>query len=283
MHELRSQRAELVARVGHRVARIKPETTHAPQLPCHAGALYTHHGHDVLARHAPIPRRRRLAHASHATEEPAAPRTLARRVGVAVMDDPIAHALNVAERVSDAFARRGHPAAIIGATAMAMHGYPRATRDVDLGVLAVPLATLREVAAELRAAGFTVSLGEPDLHDPLGGVLRVELSDELQIDVVNFGNPHTGAGRRVGAAALGAKTLPIAGRRLVAVDVAPLVLLKLAAGRRLDLRDAAELLTRHPEIDRAALRVQCASLRLDRRLERVLADVDEAPDTDPLP
>lgn len=118
----------------------------------------------------------------------------------------------------------------------------RATRDVDLGVVGVPLATLREAADELRAAGHAVELGEPGLDDPLGGVIRIEVSDELQVDVVNFGNPFTGRGKRVGEAALGAGTIPIPARRLSVVGVGPLVLLKLAAGSRLDLRDAAELL-----------------------------------------
>lgn len=189
----------------------------------------------------------------------------------------------LAERVSDAFARRGHRVALIGAAAMAVHGYARATRDVDLGAVGVPLTTLREVAAELRAEGHNVEVGEPDAADPLGGVIRVEVTDDLQVDVVNFGNPFTGAGRRVGAAALGGELIPVPGRRLAVVGVAPLVLLKVAAGSRLDLRDAAELLTRHPEVDREALHAQCATLRLDRRFARVLDDLAAAPDDEPLP
>lgn len=199
------------------------------------------------------------------------------------MGDPVERVMAVAEEVSDAFARRGHRLALIGATAMAVHGYTRATRDVDLGAVGVPLATLREVAGELRASGYAVEVGEPDLADPLGGVVRVEVSDELQVDVVNFGNPFTGAGRRVGAAALGGELIPVPGRRLAVVGVAPLVLLKLAAGGRLDLRDAAELLARHPEVDREALCEQCKALRLDRKFARVLEDLAAPPDDEPLP
>ena len=197
--------------------------------------------------------------------------------------DPFERVITVAEEVSDAFARRGHKVALIGAAAMAVHGYTRATRDVELGAAGVPLALLREVADELRASGYGVEVGEPDLSDPLGGVVRVEVSDGLQVDVVNFGNPFTGAGRRVGAAALGGELIPVPGRRLAVVGVAPLVLLKLAAGSRLDLRDAAELLARHPEVDRAALREQCKALRLDRKLARVLDDLAAPPDDEPLP
>lgn len=198
-------------------------------------------------------------------------------------DASIDRALSVAEMASDAFARRGHKLALIGAAAMAVHGYARATRDVDLGATNVPLATLREVADELRGLGYAVVLGEPDAADPLGGVLRIEVSDDLQVDVVNLGNPFTGAGRRVGAAALETDLIPLEGRRLAVVGVAPLVLLKLAAGSRLDLRDAAELLALHPEVDRDALRVQCATLRLDRKFARVLEDLAAQPDDEPLP
>lgn len=197
--------------------------------------------------------------------------------------DPTARALDVAEEVSDLFARKGHALALIGAAAMAVHGYARATRDVDLGAVGVPLATLREAADELRVAGHAVELGEPDLDDPLGGVIRIEVSDELQVDVVNFGNPFTGRGKRVGEAALSAGTIPIPARRLSVVGLGPLVLLKLAAGSRLDLRDAAELLSRHPEVDREALRAQCVTLRLDRKFARVLDDLEAAPDDEPLP
>lgn len=197
--------------------------------------------------------------------------------------DPVDRAMAVAEEVSDAFVRRGYEPALIGAMAMAAHDYTRATRDIDLGVVGVPLATLLEVADELRAAGHTVNVGEPDLTDPLGGVLRVEVADELQVDVVNFGNPFTGAGRRLGAAALGAARTPVPGRRLTVVGLVPLVLLKLAAGSHLDLRDAAELLLRHPEVDREALHATCSALRLDRKLKRVLDDLAATPDDEPVP
>jgi hypothetical protein len=69
----------------------------------------------------------------------------------------------VAEEVSDAFVRRGYEPALIGAMAMAAHDYTRATRDIDLGVVGVPLATLLEVADELRAAGHTVLLRHPEV------------------------------------------------------------------------------------------------------------------------
>ena len=103
------------------------------------------------------------------------------------------------------------------------------------------------------------------------------VSDDLQIDGVNFGTPFPGASRREGRLAVESPTIALEGRRLRVVGLVPLIVLKLAAGSRFDLRDAAELIARHPEIDREALGVLCASLRLDRKLARVFADVDDTP------
>ncbi len=199
------------------------------------------------------------------------------------MTDAVEAALDMAEGVADALARHGVATVLIGAAAMAVHGYPRATQDLDLATVDVPLDTLRAVAQALREAGHAVTLREPDADDPLGGLLRVEAGDDLQVDVVNFGNPWTGATRRLGRAALDSPTRPLAGRRLAVVDVPTLVLLKLAAGARLDLRDAAELLGRHPGLDHAALRARCVALRIDKKLDRVLADLAPPEDDEPVP
>lgn len=196
-------------------------------------------------------------------------------------DDGPDRALEVAELVSAALERHGAKVALIGAAALAAHGYARSTEDLDLGTVAVPLATLHTVAAELRAAGLHAEVREPDAADHLGGVLRVEVDDMLSVDVVNFVNPLTGAGRRVAEAAFGAPLIPLAGRRLAVVGLEALLLLKLAAGSRFDLRDAAELLALHPELDRHALHTRCAALRLDKKLDRVLADLAEVSEDDP--
>lgn len=199
------------------------------------------------------------------------------------MTDAVGAALDLAEAVADVLARHGVRTVLIGAAAMAVHGYPRATQDLALATVDVSLATLRAVARTLREAGHAVTLHEPDADDPLGGLLRVEAGDGLQVDVVNFGNLWTGATRRLGHAALDGPARPLTGRRLSVVDLSTLVLLKLAAGARLDLRDAAELLERHPGLDRAALRARCVGLRLDKKLDRVLADLAPPEDDEPVP
>ena len=65
------------------------------------------------------------------------------------IDDP-SLALDAAERVADALARHGIPSALIGAAALAVHGYTRATQDLDLGTVGAPIESLRAVAEELR-------------------------------------------------------------------------------------------------------------------------------------
>lgn len=186
------------------------------------------------------------------------------------MDELTRTMLDIAERIAAALEARGHRCVLIGAAAMAVYGYSRSTQDLDLGTVGVPLATLREVAEVLRQEGLSVELREPDAADPLGGLLRIEIDETGQVDVVNFGNPWTRASLAVGEAALEAPTLRLTTHRLEVVGLPSLVLLKIAAGSRFDLNDAAELLQRHPEIDRDALRARCVSLRLDRKLDRVL-------------
>lgn len=192
-------------------------------------------------------------------------------------------ALDLAERVADVLEAKGIRAALIGATAMAVHGYVRATQDIDLGTRDLSIAQLATIAGELRAQGMEVDVRTPDADDPLGGLIRVSDHDGNQVDVVNFGNPWTGAGRRVGEVGLAEPWVPLEGKRVAAVGLPGLVILKLAAGSRFDLRDAAELLARNPELDLAALGESAAALRLDKRLARVLADVKAPVDEESLP
>lgn len=82
--------------------------------------------------------------------------------------------IDVARRVFDRLARTNLESAVIGSVALAVHGYVRATRDLDLGVAALTFSALRTVAEALREEGFRVHLGEPAPDDVLGGVVTVE-------------------------------------------------------------------------------------------------------------
>jgi hypothetical protein len=87
------------------------------------------------------------------------------------MSDP-EDMIRAAEHVAEILERQSVGALVIGAAALAAHGYVRFTADLDLGVN-TDLPTLRTVVDILRTEGFDVELREPDGPDPLGGVVDV--------------------------------------------------------------------------------------------------------------
>jgi len=93
--------------------------------------------------------------------------------------------IRAAEQVTGILESRGVGAVVIGAVALAAHGYVRFTEDLDLGVN-TDSATLHQVATALRTAGFEVELREPDGQDPLGGVVDVRGPFGL-VQIVNYG------------------------------------------------------------------------------------------------
>ncbi|HYV46779.1 MAG TPA: hypothetical protein VFA20_18070 [Myxococcaceae bacterium] len=161
------------------------------------------------------------------------------------------------------------PCALIGALAMAAHGYTRATRDLDLATFTDPFTVLREVATELSEAGLRAELRYPDADDPLGGLLRVSPPSAMPIEVVNFLNPlRRSRGTLEREALASASEQPDLGLRVV--DFPHLVALKLKAGGPGDVRDVLELLRiKHPPDVKAV----CVRHRLGSELERVLAEL----------
>lgn len=75
--------------------------------------------------------------------------------------------LGVASSVAAVLAARGAPCAVIGAVAMAVHRYPRATADLDLATLLESHAVLEAVADEVRAFGHRVEVALSDPSDPI--------------------------------------------------------------------------------------------------------------------
>ena len=184
---------------------------------------------------------------------------------------PEEETLELAIEVVGALEAHGARAAVIGAVALAVHGYPRATEDLDLAT-AVDLPTLRLVSAALRTKGYSVRLGEPDAEDPLGGVLSIVRDGADPVQVVNYANPY-----RPGSGALAedavSTAMPATLGSLAVVDIAHLIALKLYAGGIKSTLDVAELLARNHAADRDAIGDVCTRFGLAEEWLRVSSSV----------
>ena len=172
------------------------------------------------------------------------------------MTDPD-EVIRAAEEVTGILESRGVGALVIGAVALAAHGYVRFTEDLDLGVN-TDLGTLNQVADALRTAGFEVELREPDGQDPLGGVVDVRGPFGL-IQIVNYGGRFPAV---IDGGLAAADTVIRSGSRLRIVPLPHLVALKLYAGGTKSRADIVELLSRNPDADVAAIRDLCRNWRL---------------------
>lgn len=149
--------------------------------------------------------------------------------------------------------------AVIGATALAVHGVSRATADVDLLVVDARCFD-PTVWSGVRGTGATIDIRRGDADDPLAGVVRVTRGDETPVDVIGgrSGWQATVIDRAVRADVAGV-SVPIA-------TPADLVLLKLYAGGPQDAWDIAQLLDAVPAIERvvnatvASLPAECSEL-----------------------
>jgi hypothetical protein len=177
--------------------------------------------------------------------------------------------IDVARRVFDRLARTNLESAVIGSVALAVHGYVRATRDLDLGIAALTFGALRDVAEALREEGFSVHVGEPAPDDVLGGVVTVEGDDFDPVQIVNLTAPGGRHGKLAREAIASAQRVPEL--RLPVVDVAHLVALKLLAGSRKDELDVLELLGANPEVSIDPILEVCRRHRLGKRLEALLS------------
>jgi hypothetical protein len=183
----------------------------------------------------------------------------------------VARTLDVAQLVADVFSGQGVEVAVIGAMALAAHGYARSTEDFDLATSVDPFKILPGIVEELQKRGLRAVLRQPDADDPLGGVIDVEGDDFDLVQVVNFLNPWAGAGSALGAEAISTATR-VAGSPFRIVDVPHLVALKLEAGGPQDRGDVVELLARNPEADLARIREVCRRFGHESQLEALLAE-----------
>lgn len=180
--------------------------------------------------------------------------------------------LGLAARVEAALEEAGHPALLIGAAALAAHGYPRHTEDIDLAVALHP-RDLNALGERLKRSGTTVEYEPPDPQDPLGGVLTIRQPGALPVQVVNFDNPPSGGFPALVKDALARSSRPseaaFPGRLPLPED---LILFTLYAGGPKSELDILELLTRCP-VDLERLRELARGYRMSDQLEHVLSKV----------
>jgi len=180
---------------------------------------------------------------------------------------PEAQTLALAKEVMDILAARGVRTAVIGAVAVAIHGYPRGTEDLDLATN-TSLETLREVASELEARRCIVKVGEPDPQDSLGGVLTITRDNADPVQLVNYQNPFRPGSGALAVEALESATSAVLGP-LAVVDLPHLIALKLYAGGAKSQLDVVELLARNPSADRAKIQDVCARFGLATQWDAV--------------
>lgn len=166
--------------------------------------------------------------------------------------------LKSAEDIVDILANHQIDALVIGAVALAAHHYVRQTEDIDLGINA-SIASLRSVVESLNAAGYPAILREPDLDDPLGGVIDVNGPFGL-IQIVNFGERFPAV---IDDALQVANMSVNEGSKLRIVPLPYLIALKLYAGGYKSKADIIELVQRNKDLDLDAIRSLCQKYRLE--------------------
>ncbi len=122
---------------------------------------------------------------------------------------------------------------LVGALAVAVHGYPRATDDVDL----LTRLDLKEARKLLAAHGIETVLKRGDVFEGDFSCLQGTL-DGVRFDILP---------QLVSVQWNSSVSLNFGGAVLKVVDLDALVRLKLRAGGPQDLMDAAHLLLQHPD------------------------------------
>jgi len=165
--------------------------------------------------------------------------------------------LRTAEDVLGLLQQHKVEAVVIGAVALAAYHYVRQTEDIDLGVNA-DLSQLIAVAKSLRTAGYTTELREPDMADPLGGVIDVRGPFGL-LQIISFAERFPAViDDAVRTSALSVRE----GSPLKLVPLPHLIALKLYAGGYKSKADIVELMARNPDLDLDEVRALCQTYRL---------------------
>ena len=136
--------------------------------------------------------------------------------------------------LATAFDAGGVEYALCGGLALAVHGHPRATKDIDVLVRREQVALARSIA---RACGFVLAslpVKLPDTGVEIERVSKVVGDDVLMLDLLIANEATLGAWESRRRHAWG-------GGELAVISREALISMKLAAGRPQDLADLARL------------------------------------------
>ena len=125
---------------------------------------------------------------------------------------------------------------VVGGHAVAFHGYPRATKDLDVLVHA-DAENAKRVYTALAAFGAPLASFEVSVDDfaSYDGILQLGVPPR-RIDIINRADGITFA-----EAVADAQTFELEGRRIPVIGLAALIKNKLAAGREQDMADVKAL------------------------------------------
>ena len=141
------------------------------------------------------------------------------------------------ERVIDAFAADRVPYALCGGLALAIHGHPRATKDIDL---LIPPGSISDALSAAARAGFTLRAGPIPLGvktatpQTLHRATKVASGSHVTTDLLEVSESYRPAWE-------GRQVVEWRGRQLSLVSKAGLVAMKRLSTRAKDLADVEAL------------------------------------------
>ena len=158
--------------------------------------------------------------------------------------------------------------AVIGAMAVAYHGWVRASLDADAMIsMKGSSLDLEQLAGKLRAEGWTVEVRMGDPGDPLGFVVRIDDPAGNHADLI-------GGLKRLDPLFFDRAIVEDwEGVRLRIASVEDLIALKVFAGRAKDLEDAQGILqVRAPSVNKEMVRKLCRAFgtQASRACDKVL-------------
>lgn len=158
--------------------------------------------------------------------------------------------------------------ALIGGMALAVRGFPRATKDLDFLIDAQEDSFKKKLPSRLNKFGFVVKVYKGDFSDPIKALIRILDKDKTPLVDLILAHWKWEVEMINSAEELSFKDVPIP--ILKAEDLA---ILKVKAGGLRDLLDAEELIkvvSLSGELDKEKLFLLSKRLGVDRKLKKLL-------------